>query len=92
MRASSFLEDMGLTEPGASVLIRAAYKLLKQQTYFTGCKRGAWTIDVGSTAPQAAGVIHTDFEKDLFVPKLLLTKISFSTVQKQNVKKQESSK
>jgi ribosome-binding ATPase YchF (GTP1/OBG family) len=87
-----FLEDMGLTEPGASVLIRAAYKL-KQQTYFTaGVKEvRAWTIDVRSTAPQAAGVIHTDFEKDLFVPKLLLTKISFSTVQKQNVK-QESSK
>jgi ribosome-binding ATPase YchF (GTP1/OBG family) len=51
---------------------------LKQQTYFTaGVKEvRAWTIDVGSTAPQAAGVIHTDFEKDLFVPKLLLTKIS----------------
>jgi hypothetical protein len=60
-----FLEDMGLTEPGASVLIRAAYKLLKQQTYFTaGVKEvRAWTIDIGSTAPQAAGVIHTDFEK-----------------------------
>ncbi|CAM2891419.1 hypothetical protein SAMN05444355_105148 [Flavobacterium frigoris] len=60
-----FLEDMGLMEPGASVLIRAAYKLLKQQTYFTaGVKEvRAWTIDVGSTAPQAAGVIHTDFEK-----------------------------
>jgi GTP-binding protein YchF len=60
-----FLEDMGLSEPGASVLIRAAYKLLKQQTYFTaGVKEvRAWTIDVGSTAPQAAGVIHTDFEK-----------------------------
>jgi ribosome-binding ATPase YchF (GTP1/OBG family) len=56
---------MGLTEPGASVLIRAAYKLLKQQTYFTaGVKEvRAWTINVGSTAPQAAGVIHTDFEK-----------------------------
>ncbi|WP_395057305.1 redox-regulated ATPase YchF [Flavobacterium sp.] len=60
-----FLEDMGLSEPGASVLIRAAYKLLKQQTYFTaGVKEvRAWTINVGSTAPQAAGVIHTDFEK-----------------------------
>jgi len=60
-----FLEDMGLTEPGASVLIRAAYKLLKQQTYFTaGVKEvRAWTIPVGSTAPQAAGVIHSDFEK-----------------------------
>ena len=60
-----FLEDMGLKEPGASVLIRAAYKLLKQQTYFTaGVKEvRAWTINIGATAPQAAGVIHTDFEK-----------------------------
>lgn len=60
-----FLEDLGLKEPGASVLIRAAYKLLKQQTYFTaGVKEvRAWTINVGDTAPQAAGVIHTDFEK-----------------------------
>jgi hypothetical protein len=60
-----FLEDLGLEEPGASVLIRAAYKLLKQQTYFTaGVKEvRAWTINVGDTAPQAAGVIHTDFEK-----------------------------
>ena len=60
-----FLEDLGLTEPGASVLIRAAYKLLKLQTYFTaGVKEvRAWTIPVGATAPQAAGVIHTDFEK-----------------------------
>ncbi|WP_306352763.1 redox-regulated ATPase YchF [Flavobacterium sp. '19STA2R22 D10 B1'] len=60
-----FLEDLGLQEPGASVLIRSAYKLLNQQTYFTaGVKEvRAWTINVGSTAPQAAGVIHTDFEK-----------------------------
>jgi GTP-binding protein YchF len=60
-----FLEDIGLTEPGASKLIRAAYKLLKLQTYFTaGVKEvRAWTINVGDTAPQAAGVIHTDFEK-----------------------------
>jgi GTP-binding protein YchF len=60
-----FLEDLGLTEPGASVLIRSAYKLLNQQTYFTaGVKEvRAWTINVGDTAPQAAGVIHTDFEK-----------------------------
>ena len=60
-----FLEDLGLQEPGSSVLIRAAYKLLKQQTYFTaGVKEvRAWTINIGSTAPQAAGVIHTDFEK-----------------------------
>jgi len=60
-----FLEDLGLQEPGASVLIRAAYKLLNLQTYFTaGVKEvRAWTIPIGSTAPQAAGVIHTDFEK-----------------------------
>jgi len=60
-----FLEDLGLEEPGASKLIRSAYKLLKLQTYFTaGVKEvRAWTINVGDTAPQAAGVIHTDFEK-----------------------------
>jgi GTP-binding protein YchF len=60
-----FLEDMGLTEPGSAVLIRAAYKLLQLQTYFTaGVKEvRAWTINIGDTAPKAAGVIHTDFEK-----------------------------
>ena len=60
-----FLEDLGLTEPGASVLVRAAYKLLKLQTYFTaGVKEvRAWTINIGDSAPKAAGVIHTDFEK-----------------------------
>ncbi len=60
-----FLEDIGLDEPGASKLIRAAYKLLNLQTYFTaGVKEvRAWTIHIGDTAPQAAGVIHTDFEK-----------------------------
>ncbi|AMD84917.1 hypothetical protein SAMN05444369_102237 [Capnocytophaga haemolytica] len=60
-----FLEDLGLEEPGASKLIRAAYHLLRLQTYFTaGVKEvRAWTIHQGDTAPQAAGVIHTDFEK-----------------------------
>ena len=60
-----FLEDIGLEEPGSSVLVRAAYKLLDLQTYFTaGVKEvRAWTIPVGATAPQAAGVIHSDFEK-----------------------------
>lgn len=60
-----FLQDIGLDEPGSSKLIRSAYKLLNQQTYFTaGVKEvRAWTIDIGATAPQAAGVIHTDFEK-----------------------------
>jgi len=60
-----FLQDIGLDEPGSAKLIRSAYKLLNQQTYFTaGVKEvRAWTIDIGATAPQAAGVIHTDFEK-----------------------------
>lgn len=60
-----FLQDIGLDEPGSSKLIRSAYRLLNLQTYFTaGVKEvRAWTIPVGATAPQAAGVIHTDFEK-----------------------------
>lgn len=60
-----FLSEMGLEEPGVSRLIRSAYKLLKLQTYFTaGVKEvRAWTVRIGATAPQAAGVIHTDFEK-----------------------------
>ena len=60
-----FLEDLGLDEPGVSILIRAAYKLLQLQTYFTaGVKEvRAWTIPIGATAPKAASVIHTDFEK-----------------------------
>ena len=60
-----FLEDMGMEEPGLNRVIRAAYKLLGLQTYFTaGVKEvRAWTIRVGDTAPQAAGVIHTDFER-----------------------------
>ncbi len=60
-----FLEDIGLKEPGSAKLIRGAYSLLDLQTYFTaGVKEvRAWTIPVGATAPQAAGVIHTDFEK-----------------------------
>lgn len=60
-----FLEDAGLSEPGVNRLIRSAYKLLKLQTYFTAGKKEvrAWTITKGMTAPQAAGVIHTDFER-----------------------------
>ncbi|MGB7395178.1 MAG: redox-regulated ATPase YchF [Pricia sp.] len=60
-----FLEDLGLTEPGSAKLIRGAYKLLDLETYFTAGEKEvrAWTIPVGATAPQAAGVIHTDFEK-----------------------------
>ncbi len=60
-----FLEDLGLNEAGVSKLIKKAYTLLNLQTYFTaGVKEvRAWTINQGMTAPQAAGVIHTDFEK-----------------------------
>jgi ribosome-binding ATPase len=60
-----FLHEMGLDEPGLNRLIRAAFGLLGLQTYFTaGVKEvRAWTIHVGDTAPQAAGVIHTDFER-----------------------------
>jgi len=60
-----FLKDMGLTEPGLNRVIRAGYSLLGLQTYFTaGVKEvRAWTVHVGATAPQGAGVIHTDFEK-----------------------------
>jgi GTP-binding protein YchF len=60
-----FLQDLGLTEPGVAKLIRSAYHLLNLQTYFTaGVKEvRAWTIHKGDTAPKAAGVIHTDFEK-----------------------------
>ena len=60
-----FLEDLGMDEPGLNKLIRASYEMLSLQTYFTaGVKEvRAWTIKSGSTAPQAAGEIHTDLEK-----------------------------
>ena len=60
-----FLTDIGMTEPGLNRLIRSAYTLLGLETYFTaGVKEvRAWTVHKGSTAPQAAGVIHTDFER-----------------------------
>ena len=60
-----FLDELGLEEPGVNRLIRSAYKLLDLDTYFTaGVKEvRAWTVKKGSTGPQAAGVIHTDFEK-----------------------------
>ena len=60
-----FMDDLGLEEPGLNRVIRAAYKLLNLSTYFTAgvLEVRAWTIPVGATAPQAAGVIHTDFEK-----------------------------
>ncbi|WP_151830564.1 redox-regulated ATPase YchF [Acinetobacter junii] len=62
---AEFLEAMGMEEPGLNVVIRAGYGLLGLQTYFTAGVQEvrAWTVKVGATAPQAAGVIHTDFEK-----------------------------
>lgn len=62
---AEFLEAMGMQEPGLNVVIRAGYNLLGLQTYFTAGVQEvrAWTVKVGATAPQAAGVIHTDFEK-----------------------------
>jgi ribosome-binding ATPase YchF (GTP1/OBG family) len=60
-----FLADMGLEEPGLNRVIRAAYALLGLQTYFTAGPKEvrAWTVPIGASAPQAAGVIHTDFER-----------------------------
>jgi ribosome-binding ATPase len=60
-----FLEDLGMEEPGLNRVIRAAYELLGLQTYFTAGPKEvrAWTVPAGATAPQAAGVIHTDFER-----------------------------
>ncbi|HHH1448235.1 TPA: DUF933 domain-containing protein, partial [Yersinia enterocolitica] len=62
---AEFMAELGIEEPGLNRVIRAGYELLNLQTYFTaGVKEvRAWTIPVGATAPQAAGKIHTDFEK-----------------------------
>src|SRR6184192_2469054 len=62
---SEFLADLGLKEPGLNRVIRAAYRLLGLQTFFTAGPKEvrAWTVRVGASAPQAAGVIHTDFER-----------------------------
>jgi GTP-binding protein YchF len=71
-----FLADMGLDEPGVNKLIKSAYKLLNLQTYFTaGVKEvRAWTITKGMTAPQAASVIHTDFEKGFIKAEVIAYK------------------
>jgi GTP-binding protein YchF len=62
---SMFLDEMGMEEPGLDRVIRAGYKLLGLQTYFTAGEKEvrAWTVRIGATAPQGAGVIHTDFER-----------------------------
>ena len=71
-----FLEDLGLKEAGASKLIRSAYNLLNRQTYFTAGEKEvrAWTIPIGASAPEAAGVIHTDFKSGFIKAEV----ISFS--------------
>jgi ribosome-binding ATPase len=63
--AAEYLAELGLAEPGLNALIREAYKLLGLQSYFTAGVQEvrAWTVPVGAKAPQAAGVIHTDFER-----------------------------
>ncbi len=60
-----FMDSMGITEPGLNRVIRAGYKLLGLQTFFTAGPKEvrAWTVKVGATAPQAAGKIHSDFER-----------------------------
>ena len=76
-----FLDELGLEESGVNRLIRSAYALLKLQTYFTaGVKEvRAWTITRGMTAPQAASVIHTDFEKG-FIRAEVMKFIDFTTL------------
>ncbi len=76
-----FLGEMGLDEPGVNKLIKSAYKLLDLQTYFTaGVKEvRAWTINRGFKAPQAAGVIHTDFEKG-FIKAEVMSYNDFTTL------------
>ena len=77
-----FLDDLGLEEPGLNRVVRAGYKLLNLATYFTaGVKEvRAWTIHAGDTAPQAAGVIHTDFEKG-FIRAEVISYEDFITYQ-----------
>ncbi len=87
-----FMAELGLEEPGLNRVIRAGYALLNLQTYFTaGVKEvRAWTIPVGATAPQAAGKIHTDFEKVLSArrpsPMKTLLPTKANRVQKKPVK------
>jgi GTP-binding protein YchF len=84
-----FLQDLGLEEAGVAKLIRTAYKLLDLQTYFTaGVKEvRAWTIRKGFTAPQAAGVIHTDFEKG-FIRAEVITYEDFIAFGSENAVKE----
>ncbi len=84
-----FLDELGLEEPGVNRLIRSAYKLLSLDTYFTAGEKEvrAWTIKKGSTAPQAAGVIHTDFEKG-FIRAEVMKYDDFTTLGSENAVKE----
>jgi GTP-binding protein YchF len=84
-----FLDELGLEEPGVNRLIRSAYSLLNLQTYFTaGVKEvRAWTIRRGMTAPQAAGVIHSDFEKG-FIRAEVMKYNDFTTLGSENAVKE----
>ena len=84
-----FLDELGLEEPGVNRLIRSAYSLLNLQTYFTaGVKEvRAWTIYKGMTAPQAASVIHTDFEKG-FIRAEVMKYADFTTLGSENAVKE----
>ncbi|MEL7119844.1 MAG: redox-regulated ATPase YchF [Bacteroidota bacterium] len=83
-----FLEDMGLSEPGVNKLIQATYKLLDLITYFTAGEKEvrAWTIRRGTKAPQAAGVIHTDFEKGFIRAEVIKYNDYVSLGSEQSVK------
>jgi GTP-binding protein YchF len=76
-----FLDELGLEEPGVNRLIRSAYRLLELQTYFTVGEKEvrAWTVRTGMTAPQAAGVIHTDFEKG-FIRAEVMKYLDYTTL------------
>lgn len=84
-----FLDELGLEEPGVNRLIRSAYKLLDLDTYFTaGVKEvRAWTVKKGSTGPQAAGVIHTDFEKG-FIRAEVMKYIDFVSLRSEQAVKE----
>ena len=84
----AFLADLGLTESGVTKLINAAYNLLNLQTYFTVGEKEvrAWTINGGMTAPQAAGVIHTDFEKGFIKAEVIKYKTFVSLGSEQACK------
>lgn len=84
---AEFLDTLGLSEPGLNLIIRAGYKLLGLQTYFTAGPKEtrAWTIPIGCKAPQAAGVIHTDFEKG-FIRAETISYEDFVTLGEQGAK------